>query len=77
MFRKKTWNKPFSEKIHNRVKKVPVAQLPSWIETSVYEITRCMREYEKTGSDVFLKEALLGAEAVHAMVDTLHEKSVL
>lgn len=77
MFGKKPWDKPFSEKIASRVKKVSTAQLSPWIESSAYEITRCIREYEKTGDSFFLDEALTGAEAVHAMVDELRTRSVL
>ena len=75
--RKKRWEKPFSEKVARRVKKMPTAQLSPWIETALYEINRCMMEYEKNGEVFFLTEALNGAEALHAVVDELHARSVL
>jgi hypothetical protein len=77
MFKKKNWNKPFSEKIAKRVKIIPRDQLSVWIETSSYEVTRCIREYEKTNDLFFLKEALTGAEALHASVNELYDRSVI
>jgi len=77
MFKKNRWDKPFSQKVAKRVKMISSAQLPSWIEGASYEITRCIREYEKSGDIVFLNEALIGAEALHASVDELHRRHVV
>ena len=77
MFKRKNWNKPFSEAVARRVKRLPTDQMVTWVETSSYEITRCIREYQKSGEKFFLDEALTGAEAMHAIVDELHKRSVL
>jgi hypothetical protein len=77
MFKNKKWDKPFSEKVSKRVKKIPTAQLSPWIENALYEVNRCMLEYDKSGDLFFLREALNGAEALHAVVNELHDRSVL
>lgn len=73
----KTWNKPFSEKVAKRVSKIPTAELSSWAEQSMFEINRCLSAYEKTRESYYLQEALMGAEAAHAVLDELYRRSVL
>ena len=77
MFKKEKWDKPFSERVSRRVKKMPTAQLSPWVETSLNEINRCMMEFDKSGNVFFLSEALNGAEALHAVIDELHSRSVV
>jgi len=74
---KKTWNKPFSEKLANRVKKMPTAQLSPWAETCMNEINKCLIEFDKSRAEIYIKEALSGAEALHAVVDELYNRSVV
>lgn len=69
-----TWTKPFSEKVAKRVAKIPTGELEMWVEQSLYEIGRCMSAYSKGREKVFLDEALLGAEALHAVVDELNTR---
>jgi hypothetical protein len=73
---KEIWIKPFSEKVSNRVSKIPTAELEQWIDQSLYEIGRCMSLYGKQRETTFLKEALLGAEALHAVVDELARRTI-
>lgn len=76
LFRKKEiWVKPFSEKVSKRVSKIPTMELEQWIEQSIYEIGRCMSAYSKQRDPVFLDEALLGAEALHAVVHELKTRT--
>ena len=76
MFKKKTpWDKPFSEKIAKRVKKIPTVELEMWVEQSTYELGRCMSIYSKNRDTVALEEALTGAEALHAVVHELHSRT--
>jgi hypothetical protein len=72
---KTIWIKPFSEKVSKRVAKIPTAELEMWIEQSIYEVGRCMSAYGKNREQVYLDEALLGAEALHAVVDELNRRS--
>jgi len=78
MFRKtkEIWIKPFSEKVSKRVAKIPTTELEMWIDQSIYEVGRCMSNYGKSREKVYLDEALLGAEALHAVVDELKNRSV-
>ena len=74
-FKKKTpWTKPFSEKISKRVKKIPTGELVIWTDQAMYDLGRCLNQYEKSKNSTFLDEALLGAEAIHAVVDELHTR---
>ena len=76
VFKKKTtWDKPFSEKIAKRVKKIPTAELEMWVEQSTYELGRCMGIYSRNRDLVALEEALTGAEALHAVVNELHART--
>lgn len=72
----KDWSKPFSEKVARRVSKIPTAELEIWVDQSLYEIGRCMSSYSKSREQMYLDEALLGAEALHAVVDELVARSV-
>jgi len=69
--RKEIWIKPFSEKVSKRVAKIPTMELEQWAEQATYEVGRCMSSYAKQRETVFLEEALLGAEALHAVVNEL------
>jgi len=75
MFKKKEWTKPFSEKVSKRVKKIPTADLSLWAEQAISELGRTLVAFEKTRSEDILNEALLGAEAVHAVIDELHSRT--
>jgi len=77
MFRKKEiWIKPFSEKVSKRVEKIPTAELENWIEQATYEVGRCMSMYNKSHREMtYLDEALVGAEALHAVVFELKKRT--
>ena len=75
LFKKKeVWTKPFSEKIAKRVKKIPTGELSLWVDQAMYDLGRCLNQYEKTRENSYLAEALLGAEAIHAVVDELNTR---
>lgn len=63
------WKKPFSEKVAKRVSKIPTGELAMWSEQALYELGRCLSSYERTREDIYLTEALNGAEALHAVID--------
>lgn len=77
MFKKKPlWNKPFSEKIAKRVKKIPTGELEMWTEQATYEVGRCMSSYSRNRENIaLLEEALTGAEALHAVVNELYVRT--
>lgn len=75
LFKKKEpWVKPFDEKILKRVKKIPTGELTLWIDQAMYDLGRCINQFEKTRDANTLKEALTGAEAIHAVVDELYSR---
>lgn len=75
LFKKKEpWTKPFSEKVAKRVKKIPTGELSFWVDQAMYDLGRCISQYEKTREEAYLKEALLGAEAIHAVIDELNNR---
>lgn len=65
------WTKPFSEKVAKRVSRIPTGELILWADQSLFDLGRCLSTYEKTKDKVYLEEALLGAEAVHAVINEL------
>jgi hypothetical protein len=73
--KKEVWVKPFSEQVSKRVAKIPTSELENWIDQTIYEVGRCMSSYGKRREQVYLDEALKGAEALHAVVDELHKRS--
>jgi hypothetical protein len=72
---KKRWEKPFSEKVAKRVSKIPTMELEVWVEQSIYEVGRCMSGYQRHRDQVYLDEALNGAEALHAVINELHSRT--
>jgi hypothetical protein len=77
MFNKKSkepWKKPFSEKVATRISKIPTGELSLWVDQAMYDLGRCLNQYERSRNVTFLNEALTGAEAIHAVVDELHSR---
>ena len=73
--RSKVWEKPFSEKVSKRVSRLQTAEIEGWLDQSIYEIGRCLSMYQRSKDELYLDEALKGAEALHAMVDTLRNRT--
>jgi len=75
LFKDKDWDKPFSEKIAKRVSRIPTAELEMWIDQAIYEVGKCLSNYQKSREKVYLEEARNGAEALHAVVEELYKRS--
>ncbi len=75
LFKDKDWDKPFSEKIARRVSRIPTAELELWIDQAIYEVGKCLSNYQKNREKVYLDEARNGAEALHAVVEELHKRN--
>jgi hypothetical protein len=69
--KKPVWDKPFSPRIAKRVKMVETAQMTMWVDQAMLDLGRALNNFGKTGDIVYLDEALVGAEAIHAMVNEL------
>jgi hypothetical protein len=74
MFNKKNWDKPFSEKVAKRVAKIATPDLLPWADQAVSEINRCLSGYQRTNESWYMDEALLGAEALHAVIDEYNRR---
>lgn len=71
---KTAWTKPFSEKVAKRVSRIPTGELEIWAEQSLYDLGRCLSSYSKNRDNLYLEEARIGAEALHAVVEELHKR---
>jgi chloramphenicol 3-O-phosphotransferase len=74
---RKPLEKPFSEKLSRRVSKIPTADLSMWIEQALSETNRSMSAYLSSGNNIHLDDALVGAEAINALVSELHRRTVV
>ena len=74
---KKNWDKPFSEKVAKRVSKIPTPELMLWADQAVTELNRCLSGMQRSDDDVYIREALIGAEALHAVVNEYYNRTVL
>lgn len=72
---KPVWDKPFSPRIAKRVKMVETSQMSMWVDQSMLDLGRSLNNYSKTGDTAYLEEALIGAEAIHAMVNELSART--
>jgi len=72
--KKRNWDKPFTEKIARRVSRIPTGELETWTDQALYEVGRCLSSFQRTREQVYLDEALNGAEAVHAVVNEIHRR---
>jgi len=75
LFKKKRWDKPFSEKISRRVKRISTPDLSVWADQSIYELGRLLNIYQRIRTPEALREVLLGAEALHAVIDELDKRT--
>lgn len=66
--------KPFPEKIAKRVSIIPSSDLEMWADQALYDLGRCLSSYQKNKEKVFLDEARMGAEALHAVVEELYKR---
>lgn len=73
--RKKTWTKPFSQRISKRVSMVSTTDLEGWVDPSLQDVGRAMIAYRRTGAQADLEDALLSAEVLHAIIDALKTRT--
>lgn len=75
--KKPVWDKPFPEKLARRVSRIATPDLLIWADQALNETNRCISSYQSTGETLYLDEALLGAEAINALVSEVHKRNVL
>lgn len=78
MFKKKTVPglEIFPEKLANRVSKIPTTELSTWADQALYELGRCLSSYQRSGDNLYIAEALIGAQALHAVVTVMEQRSI-
>jgi hypothetical protein len=69
--------KPFPEKIARRVSKMATGDLLPWAEQALSETNRSLSAYQSSGDKIHLSDALLGAEAVNALVSELNSRTMV
>jgi hypothetical protein len=72
---KKSWDKPFAEKIARRVKRIPTRDLDMWVDQAMLDLGRQLSAYSKTNEAAYIEAALLGAESIHAVVNELYART--
>jgi len=77
MFKKKVnnWDKPFSERIARRVRQIPTRELDVWVDQAMFDLGRNLSNFTKSGDFNYVEEALIGAEAIHAVVNELYVRN--
>jgi hypothetical protein len=76
MFKKKSKLEKQLTKVQKRVQTLPTAELLSWSDQIMYSVGRNLSSWQKSQNAFSLEEARVGAEALHAIVDALSERSI-
>lgn len=63
-------------KIEKRVAKLPTAELITWSDQIMYSIGRNLTAWQRSQHPATLEEARIGAEALHAILDTIKERAI-
>jgi len=75
MFKKKSKTIKELTKVQKRVKTLPMAELLTWTDQIMYSVGRNLSAWQKSQNSFSLEEARVGAEALHAILDTLSERT--
>lgn len=76
IFKRKTKHTAELSKVKRRVSSLPTSELIGWTDQTIYSIGRNLSAWQKSQNQSSLDEAQLGAEVLHAILDTLKERSV-
>jgi len=76
IFKRKTKHTAELSKVKRRVNSLPTSELIGWTDQTIYSIGRNLSAWQKSQNQSSLDEAQLGAEVLHAILDTLKERSV-
>ena len=61
-------------RVQRRVKSLPTAELLAWTDQIMYSVGRNLSSWQKSQNKASLEEARLGAESLHAILDSLNER---
>ncbi|CAB4129794.1 hypothetical protein UFOVP115_123 [uncultured Caudovirales phage] len=73
--RKRSWDKPFSERIAKRVRRIPTNDLTIWADQTIYELGRILSIYERNNTPEASKELVTAAEALHAVAEEIDRRT--
>ena len=76
MFKRKSKQIKELTKIQKRVNHLPTPELYAWSDQILYAIGRNLSIWQKTQIKDALDEAHMGAEALHAILDTIKERAI-
>jgi hypothetical protein len=76
MFKKKIKEERVKTRIEKRVASLPTPELLTWADQIMYTVGRNLSAWQKSQSDFSLEEARVGAEALHAILEALNERSI-
>lgn len=72
---RKSWDKPFSEKIARRISRIPTNDLLTWSDQALTGVARSLSEYMRTQEDATLEELVTGAEALYALTYEINKRT--
>ena len=73
-WRKTTFDRKVT-KIGKRVSKIPTVDLPEWADMAINDTGRALTNWRRRGDPGELDEALLGAEALAAILTAIRERN--
>ena len=74
MFRRNR-NERVKSRIEKRASRLPTDELLGWSENAVYSTSRNLSAWQRDPQAAYLEEARLGAEALMAIIKTIHERT--
>jgi len=63
-------------RVQRRVESLPTSELLGWTDQIIYSVGRNLSSWMKSQNNDSLEEARVGAEALHAILDTLSKRAV-
>jgi hypothetical protein len=75
IFKKNKEEKP-KTKVEKRVAKLSTPELLTWTDQILYSVGRNISTWQKSQDNFSLEEARMGAEALHAIMDSLKERAI-
>ena len=75
IFKKKTETKT-KTKVEKRVSTLSTAELLTWTDQVLYSVGRNVSVWQKSQDNYSLEEARMGAEALHAIMNALTERTL-
>lgn len=76
MFKKKSKLTKELTRVQKRVQALPTAELLTWSDQIMYSVGRNLSAWQKSQNPYSLEEARVGAEALHAILEALNERSI-